>query len=145
MRVFFDTSVLLAALLTAHDSHDRAFPALERVHSGKDEGIIAAHTLAELYSTLTRMPAPFRHSPDEALLSMEENVLKYFRIVALSGADYVAVIKEVATRGIQGGTTFDALLVKTAAKAEPNKILTLNVKHFQAVASGKIKELLSTP
>ena len=145
MRVFFDTNVLLAALLAAHESHDRAYLALERVHLGEHEGIIAAHTLVELYSTLTRMPAPFRHSPDEALLSIEENVLKHFKVVALSGADYVSVIKDAASRGIQGGTTFDALLVRTAIKAEPNKILTLNLKHFQAVASGKVRELLSAP
>jgi predicted nucleic acid-binding protein len=145
VKVFFDTSVLLAAMLEEHESHRRAFSALERVHSGRDEGLIGAHTLAELYSALTRMPAPFRHSPNEALLSIEENVLKHFRIVTLSGSDYVELIREAASRGIQGGTTYDALLLRTAVKADANRILTLNLKHFHAVAAGKVAELLFAP
>lgn len=145
MKVFFDTSVLLAAVLEEHESHGRAFAALERVHLGKDGGLIGAHTLAELYSALTRMPAPFRHSPNEALLSIEENVLKHFQIVTLSGSDYVEVIQNAASRGIQGGTTYDALLLRTATKANAGRILTLNLKHFQAVAAGKVAELLHAP
>jgi predicted nucleic acid-binding protein len=134
MRVFLDTSVLLAAVLQKHAAHERAFAVLERVQDGRDEGFISAHSLAELYSNLTKLPPPFRHSPEQALLSMEENVVKHFKITSLTGGDYTALVREAALSGIQGGTIYDSILLKCAAKAEVDRIYTLNLKHFQAVA-----------
>src|SRR6185503_1408473 len=110
MKVFLDTSVLIAAVIAKHDSHARAFPTLERVQNGKDEGFVAAHTLAEMYAILTKLPPPFRHSPEQAFLSIEENVLKHFKALILTGGDYVALLKQAALAGIQGGTIYDAVL-----------------------------------
>ena len=87
MKVFFDTSVLVAAVIAQHSDHMRSFALLERIQNGKDEGFISAHSLAELYAILTKIPAPWRHSPAQALLSIEENILKYFKITSLSGHD----------------------------------------------------------
>jgi len=50
MRVFFDTSVLVAAFVAAHDQHAPARAAVQRVAAGRDDGVTAAHTLAELYA-----------------------------------------------------------------------------------------------
>ena len=75
MKVLLDTSVLIAAVIAKHDSHAKAFLILERVQNRKDEGFVAAHSLAEMYAILTKLPPPFRHSPEQALLSIEENVL----------------------------------------------------------------------
>ena len=47
-------SVLIAAVIAKHDSHAKAFPILERVQNGKDEGFVAAHSLAEVYAILTK-------------------------------------------------------------------------------------------
>jgi predicted nucleic acid-binding protein len=134
MKVFFDTSVLLAAVLQKHVAHERAFAVLERVQDGKDEGFVSAHGLAEIYANLTKLPPPFRHSPEQALLSMEENVLKHFKISSLTGGDYSALVRESALAGIQGGTIYDAVLLKSASKAEVDQIYTLNLRHFEAVA-----------
>jgi predicted nucleic acid-binding protein len=35
MKVFLDTSVLVAAVVSKHESHARAFPLLERVQNGR--------------------------------------------------------------------------------------------------------------
>ena len=145
MKVFLDTSVLVAAVIAQHGDHDRAFAILERVQSGKDEGFISAHSLAETYATLTKLPAPFRHSPEQALLSIQENILKHFTTSSLSGNDYAALIKEAAAAGIQGGTIYDAVLIKSADKSGVDKIFTLNLRHFQAVASPDLASILSTP
>jgi predicted nucleic acid-binding protein len=133
MKVLLDTSVLLAAVIEKHAAHGRAFAVLEGVQNGKDEGFVSAHSLAELYANLTKLPPPFRHSPEQALLTIEENVLKYFKISSLSGGDYSALIREAALAGIQGGTIYDAVLLKSATKAEVDQIYTLNLKHFEAV------------
>src|SRR6478672_5249163 len=108
MKIFLDTSVLVASVLKQHEDHERAFALLERVQSGKDEGVISAHSLAEMYATLTKLPPPFRHSPEQALLSIEENILKHFKTSSLSGTDYATLLREASAARIQGGTVYDA-------------------------------------
>ena len=133
MKVYLDTNVLVASVVEKHQSHARCYAVLDRVQTGKDEGFVSAHSLAEMYSVLTKSPPPFRHSPEQALLTIEENVLKYFKISSLSGGDYGALIREAALAGIQGGTIYDAVLLKCATKAQVDQIYMLNLKHFEAV------------
>ena len=145
MRVFLDTSVLVAAVLQQHEAHARAFAVLARIQGGRDEGFASAHSLAEMYATLTKIPAPFRHTPEQALLSIEENVIKHFNISSLTGSDYTGLIREAALAGIRGGTVYDAILMKTAGKAGVDQIYTLNLEHFQAVAPKDVAARLSAP
>ena len=145
MRVFLDTSVLISAVIKQHADHERAFAVLERIHDKKDEGIISAHSLAEMYAVLTKLPPPYRHTPEQALLSIEENVLKHFKTVGLVGREYAALLREAAGSRIQGGTIYDALLLKGAAKAGAEAIYTLNLKHFQAIALPDVAVKLSAP
>lgn len=145
MKVFLDTSVLVASVVQKHENHVRAYAALDRVQSGKDEGFVSAHSLAEMYSVLTKMPQPFRHTPEQALLSIEENIVKHFRITALTGNDYVVLIREAALSGIQSGTVYDALLLKCAGKTGAEKVFTFNLKHFQSIAPKNIGSQISAP
>lgn len=145
MKVFLDTSVLISAVVKQHVSHERSFSAVERIQNRQDEGVIAAHSLAEMYALLTKLPPPYRHTPEQALLSVEENVLKHFKIISLVGSEYAAVLREVAGIGVQGGTVYDALLLKSAAKAGAAGIYTLNLKHFQAIAPQEVAVKLSLP
>ena len=145
MTVFLDTSVLVAAVVEQHADHAKAFAALERVQNGKDDGVVSSDSLAETYAILTRLPAPSRHSPEQALLSIEENILKHFKLATLSGSDYAALIREAAAAGVQGGTIYDAVLIKCATKAAPDRILTLNLRHFQAVAPRELAGIISIP
>jgi predicted nucleic acid-binding protein len=145
MKIFVDTSVVVSAVLQKHESHERAYALLDRVQSGKDEGFISAHTLAEMYSVLTKLPHPFRHAPEQALLSIEENVVKHFKIVGLTGNDYSVLIREAALSGIQSRTIFDALLLKCAAKSGAEKVFTLNLRHFQNIAPKNIGWQMSVP
>ena len=52
MRILFDTSVLVAAMVESHPMHSRALPWLQQVRAGEPEDsfFVAAHTLAELYA-----------------------------------------------------------------------------------------------
>lgn len=145
MKIFLDTSVLVAATLEDHPDHDRALAAVERIQNGLDDGVISAHSIAEVYATLTSIPAPHRHTPEQALLSIEENFLKYVKTSSLNGADYAAVIREGAGAGIQGGTIYDALLMKSAGKEKVDRILTLNLRHFRLVASPGLAKILTSP
>jgi predicted nucleic acid-binding protein len=145
MKVFLDTSVLVAAVVQKHESHTRAFAVLERIQNGRDQGNVSAHSLAEMYAVLTKSPPPFRHSPEQALLSIEENVLRHFKLTALAATDYAEMIRDAAPARVMGGTIYDSLVLRCAAKANPDKIFTLNVKHFEATADGSIRPIISAP
>jgi hypothetical protein len=53
--------------------------------------------------------------PEQALLSIEENVIQHFEVATLSPKEYASLIREAALSGIQGGTIHDAVLLKCAA------------------------------
>ncbi|HJS57618.1 MAG TPA: type II toxin-antitoxin system VapC family toxin [Vicinamibacteria bacterium] len=53
MKVLFDTSVLVAAMVEGHPEHDRALAWLERARRGALEFFVAAHSLAELCAVLS--------------------------------------------------------------------------------------------
>jgi predicted nucleic acid-binding protein len=145
MKIFLDTNVLVASVIEKHEHHERAYAVLDRVQSGKDEGFVSAHGLAEVYAVLTKLPALFRHTTEQALLSVEENIIKFFKITSLTATDYTGIIREAALAGVQGGTIYDAILVKCAAKAEVEKLFTLNVRHFQSVARRSLQAQILAP
>ncbi len=145
MKLLLDTSVLVAAVIAKPEAPARALQVLDRVQNGNDEGFVAAHSLAEMYAILTKLPPPFRHLPEQALLSIEENVVKHFKTSSLTGGDYAALLRAAALAGIRGGTIYDAVLLASAAKANPDRIYTLNLKHFLAVAPGDLRAKLTSP
>lgn len=67
MKRLLDTSVLVAAMVESHRAHESALTCLRRVAQGEDEGFVATHTLAELYSVLTTLPVQPRISPSGAV------------------------------------------------------------------------------
>jgi len=99
MKVLVDTSVLVASVLGEHEFHAAAFTVLDQVQKGKNKGFVSAHSLAEMYDILTRLPPPFRHPPEQAFLSIEENVVKHFKITGLTGDDYRILLREAAFGG----------------------------------------------
>ena len=51
----------------------------------------------------------------------------------LSDQDYIQVIEHLAALGIVGGATYDALILRAAANAKVDLVVTLNEKDFQRV------------
>ncbi len=127
MKRFFDTSVLVAAVLEEHEHHQPSFSALSR--ATPSSAFCAAHNLAEAYATLTRYPGKQRLSPDQALLAVEtlENRLA---VVALEAGEYLAAIRRSAAHGITGGTIYDGLIAACALKAKADVLYTWNTGHF---------------
>jgi predicted nucleic acid-binding protein len=115
------------------------------VQNATDDGLISAHSLAEMYAILTRLPAPMRHSPEQALINIEENVIPYFKIIALTAHDYTLLLREAALIGVQGGMIYDAVLLKAAIKSDAERIYTLNKRHFEALAHEDIRPRIFTP
>lgn len=131
MRVFFDTSVLVAAMIEHHPAHERALPWLQRTKAGTDSGVISAHSIAELYSVLTTLPVQPRIAPSVARRLIEENVLSSCEVVSLSRDDYADLLAHLVSLEIAGGTTYDAMILHAATKVEVDRIVTLNERHFR--------------
>jgi predicted nucleic acid-binding protein len=127
MKIFFDTSVLVAALSVRHPEHPKAFQQFERAMMGKVEGCFSTHALAELYSVMTGHPS-WRISPFDLQKVIEEE-LNAFELVSLSARDYQRAVASLAKLAITGGV-FDMLHARAALKAKADVLLTLNKKHF---------------
>jgi predicted nucleic acid-binding protein len=141
MKHFFDTSALLPVFLEDHAHHE---PSLKLfLTANKKQSCCAAHSLAEIYAVVTRLPGKHRLSGDQAVLFLEE-VSARFSPVSLSGEEYFLAAKTAASRGIVGGTFYDALIVCCAQKAEAELIYTWNQKHFRQFGPD-ISRRLRTP
>ncbi|MBE9069481.1 PIN domain-containing protein [Leptolyngbya cf. ectocarpi LEGE 11479] len=127
-KVLFDTSTLVAALLEEHQLYDVCFPWLKKALTNEFTGYISTHTLAELYSVLTRLPRQPKLQPYEveALLANLNDIHKVF----LDVNDYAQVIKRLVSLKITGGGIYDALIGQAALKVNADILLTANPKDF---------------
>jgi predicted nucleic acid-binding protein len=142
MKYFFDTSVLIATFLEDHEHHAASLEAFLR--ADKKLGCCAAHSLAEVYSTLTRLPGKHRLSGEQVLLFLQ-NIRERFTVIAIDGDEYFAALEEAAAAGVVGGATFDALLARCALKAGASIIYTWNVRHFQQLGAEVARRVKSPP
>jgi predicted nucleic acid-binding protein len=144
MRVFCDTSVLIAASLQDHVHHVRAKAALERIVRGEDVGICSGHSLAETFSVLVRMPTKPKLQPSDVLAMLEKNIFPHFEIVVLEPDDYRETIRAAAQKGFGGGRIFDLLHIRSASQVLFDQIYTLNEREWQALAP-ELAGLISAP
>ncbi len=143
VKALFDTSVLVAALWTNHPKHSACLSRLKKVKSGNLQGIICTHTLAELYSVLTRLPIKSPISPKLAQQLISENLAE-FELISLSAEDYKRVINKMVTLNLTGGGIYDALITHVVFKAEVDQLLTLNPNHFIRLGE-EIAKLVEVP
>ncbi len=132
MRVLFDTSMLIAGFIETHPKHSVALQALTQSEP-VDVRIVAAHSLAEIYATLTRLPPPLRMSSRQAFGLIEKNILSTFEIVSLSVSDYLDVLRHLAENNLVSGIIYDALILRAGVKGNADRILTLNSSHFRRI------------
>lgn len=128
--IAIDTSVLVAALLSWHSDHERAFIALEAELASPEGAVLPLHALTEAYAVMTRLPPPRRLSPGAALAILRDSFRESVTIATLEAEDIWTLLDELAGKGVAGGTTYDAIIAAAARKAGCRGILTLNPRHF---------------
>jgi predicted nucleic acid-binding protein len=133
MKILFDTSVLIAAIIEPHPLHSTAFPWLKRAKSREFDMFVASHTLAELYAVLTTLPVSPKITPGAAMRLIHNNIEATAKIISLSSSDYSSIIKRMATLELSGGLIYDALIIKAAQKFGVDRILTFNIDDFKRV------------
>jgi predicted nucleic acid-binding protein len=98
MKVYCDTSVLVASSIASHPHHSQSLALLDQVRAGKSEAVISAHGIAEFYAVLTRAPLAPPIYPSEAWRLLEENILPNFHVATLSAAQYKTVLRQAAEK-----------------------------------------------
>jgi predicted nucleic acid-binding protein len=141
MKWFFDTSVLIPVFMEDHEHHEASLASF--MAADKKRGCCAAHSLAELYSALTRLPGKHRLSGEQVLLFLEA-IEERLAVIALDSREYFSTIREAAAAGIVGGMLYDALLARCARKGAAEIIYTWNVQHFRRLGP-EVASRIKTP
>jgi predicted nucleic acid-binding protein len=138
MKYFFDTSVLVSVSLMGHPDHGASLAAYVRANART--GCCAAHSLAEVYATVTRLPGSQRMSPDEALLFLDD-VRSRLTIIALEAPALYSAIASAAAANISGGTIYDMLPAQCALQAGAEIIYTWDVADFSRLGTAIAKRV----
>ena len=131
MRVLFDTSVLVPAVVDQLANHEAALDALVAYTAGEHAGYCSTHALAECYATLTALPLRRRVLPAEARQLVEESILGRLTAVPLTRDDYIAAVRRVSHGGFASGVVYDALHICCAERIPVDRILTSNLADFE--------------
>ena len=134
MKVCFDTSVLVAALVVHHPRHPVAFERLAAVHTGNLQGYVTTHGLAEVYATLTALPLKPRLSPSDALRLIDHSVMGRYKVVPLGARHYSDALALTVRQGLASGAIYDALHLIGARTAGCERLLTFNIRHFSPLS-----------
>lgn len=138
MRVLFDTSAIVPALVDQLPNHEAAFHALSVYTDTPNEAVCSTHCLAECYAVLTALPLARRITPAEAQRLIADSVAGHMTVHSLSGAKYLEAIALVAQKGLMSGAVYDALHVAVAVESHSDRIVTYNLRHFRSLAPESI-------
>lgn len=127
MKAFLDTSVLVATFYGGHEHHAASLDLFVRFR--KDEVCCGAHSLAEVYATLTGMPRLRRVSGHEALLFLGD-IRERLTLISLTADECFRVMESAAVSELAGGAVYDSLLGHCALKADAETIYTWNTRDF---------------
>ena len=141
MKGFFDTSVLVPVFYGDHVHHQASLALF--IQFDKSTGCCGAHSLAEVYSTLTRMPGKHRISGEQAMLFVG-SIRERLSIIALDGNEYADALQASSALGIVGGGIYDAMLAHCALKAQAETIYSWNGRHY-AQCGPEVTSRLRTP
>lgn len=127
MIALVDSSVLVSSLIPDDAHHEACHRLLSR------DGLrIYVHAIAETFSTLTGGRHHLRVDPVTAANVIEQSVIPFVKIVALSATDFLHAVSVAQARGIRGGAIYDYLHLAAARKAKAEVLYTLNVRHFES-------------
>jgi predicted nucleic acid-binding protein len=126
VKVFADTSVLVAALVEDQPLHRESLDCLT-----EDETCwVSQHSLAGTFAVLTGTRLGARISTAQARAQLEA-LAQRVRVVSLDAADYYLAIETAEQVGARGD---DVLLLTCARKCAADRIVTLNQRHYATFA-----------
>lgn len=145
VKWYFDTSVLVAALVEIHPHHQPAVALLEESIGRRVTAYMSTHGLTELYSVLTRTPFKPPISPALAWQLIEESILPNIERVTLTPREHTELLRTIAKEGVAGGRVYDAIHIECARKTTCDRIYTFNVRNFRALAPVGVIDKIAMP
>lgn len=139
-----DTTCIVASIDSGHRHHAAAQAEIDRRIEGGETMVLAAHTLAESYSVLTRMPEPYRLPPRVVVDALQDNFVAGSAVATLDSSTYLSVLNSAPADSISGGRIYDALIVACARLAGADTLLTFNARHFASFASPNLRVVVPT-
>jgi predicted nucleic acid-binding protein len=122
---------LLGAFYEDNPDHEACVYLLGSLDPSHDA--CGAHSLAEAYSTLTRVPPPKRIGAGQAGIFLGR-VQSRLLAISLTSEEYSQELQRAVESRTTGGQIYDALLLACARKHAANQIYTLNLRHFRKLA-----------
>lgn len=132
MKVLFDTSAVVALLVNSHPHHLSANATFKKLRSQKADLFLANHTIAELYSTLTRGISYLDYTGEQAEQLINKTISN-FELVDISSSHYLEVVSWLASKNLTGAIIYDALISKSASLIDAAYLVTFNAKDFQRI------------
>ncbi len=145
MRVFLDTSVLVAACERSHPHHLQALPVMLRVVRGEDEGFVAVPSIAETFAALTQLPVQPRIHPSEAGQIVRDNIVRHFRLVPAGKVEHLQAIGTVQEGGWPGTRIHDALVLACAICCQAERIYTFKPRELRDLCLPGLRARISLP
>ena len=136
MRILADSNLLIAGLIRSHVHHAAVSPWMQAIRAKRVELVLAAHSVAETFSVMTRGPFQPAMTPAEVWGLIQENILPFADIQTLTHAEYLATLARLAAHGLGGGLVYDGLIAQVAERAGVDLLLTFNTKHYIRLPSG---------
>ena len=127
--ILLDSNVLIAALVAGHEHHEVSRLICDAARPMKT--MVAAHSLAEVYSNLTRGNRPYRlpgASAWSAIATMSEDMT----VVGLTVAQQSDAIRRFSALG-SGPRVYDFLIGATAEANRADTIATWNTRDFDGL------------
>lgn len=142
MRLFLDTSVLLAGIIDfgrQSRAPQRIFDAIAR---GKLKDTATAwHCCLETYSVATRLPDEFRLAPADAVALIRHEILARFEIHVLPAKMRGRFFDDLPVDAISGGRVYDAHIAEIARAAGAGIVVTDNRRDFLSLLRHNIRVL----
>lgn len=131
MADFFDTSTFLAAVSEDDIDHEAAL----RAWQSSRRPLMYVHGLLETFSILSGGRHPAALSPSEASALISHNVESAgATFVQFSSTEILSHLDKAERLGVRGGAVYDYLHVCAAREGRATCIITLNKRHFTAIA-----------
>jgi predicted nucleic acid-binding protein len=121
MRTYWDSSALVEAV---HNEELRS-----RLKTRQDGTRV--HTLAEIFSTLTK-GVVYRYSPDDAAKIITD-LSKDLDFVELSAADGLLAVNKARRLGVRGARIHDLMHLFAARKYRAEALMTLDTSGFRDI------------
>ena len=143
--LFFDSSVLIGALVRRGEDYSPPRRVLLAVREGRLSGVHTAwHCCLEFYAVLTRLPFEFRLPAGDVARVLDEVVFALFQVHDMDRSRRIPFIAELVTEHLHGSRIYDAHIADVARQCGCVTVVTENPRHFTSLIRHGIRVLTAS-